>query len=159
MGLRDRTFSNRSLVSFSVTALLAVTAAAAQMAGGTPAGAPLDASGNYQAEVQACKTGKTAEDQETCLKEARNAQADKKRGVLDNANGQFEANARARCSALSGEDRSACEARMMGYGNVSGSVSGGGVLREVETVVMPPGQGSVTVQPKTQDPVVLLPTR
>jgi hypothetical protein len=157
MGSRDRTFSNRSLVSFGVTALLAVTAAAAQLAG-TPAGAPLDTSGTYQAEVQACMNGKTAEDQATCLKEARNAQADKKRGVLDNANGQFEANARARCGALAGEDRSACEARMMGYGNVSGSVAGGGVLREVETVVMPPG-GSVTVQPKTQDPVVLVPTR
>jgi hypothetical protein len=158
MRSRDSTFSNRSLVSFSVTALLAVTAAAAQMAA-PPDGAALDTSGNYQAEVRACMAGKTGEDQATCLKEARNAQADKKRGVLDNANGQFEANARARCNALAGEDRSACEARMMGYGNVSGSVAGGGVLREVETVVMPAGQGSVTVQPKTQDPVVLVPTK
>ena len=158
MGSRDRTFSNRSLVSFGVTALVAVTAAAAQMAA-PPEGASLDNSGNYQAEVQACVAGKTGEDQATCLREARNAQADKKRGVLDNANGQFQANARARCDALSGEDKSACEARMMGYGNVSGSVAGGGVLREVETVVMPPGQGSVTVQPRTQDPVVLVPTR
>jgi hypothetical protein len=152
------TFSNRSLVSFSVTALLAVTAAAAQITG-TPDGAPLDTSGNYQAEVRACMTGRTAEDQATCLREARNAQADKKRGVLDNANGQFEANARARCNALSGEERSACDARMMGYGTVSGSVAAGGVLREVETVVMPAGQGSVTVQPKTQDPVVLVPAK
>jgi hypothetical protein len=158
MRSRDRTFSNRSLVSFSAAALLAVTAAAAQLAA-VPDGAPLDTSGNYQAEVRACMAGKTAEDQTTCLKEARNAQADKKRGVLDNANAQFEANARARCNALSGEDKSACEARMMGYGNVSGSVAGGGVLRQVETVVMPPDQGPVTVQPQTQDPVVLVPTR
>jgi hypothetical protein len=45
----------------------------------------------------------------------------------------------------------------MGYGNVSGSVAGGGILREVETVVLPPGQSDVTVQPKTSDPVVLVP--
>jgi hypothetical protein len=91
------------------------------------------------------------------MKEARNAQADKKRGVLDNADAQYQANARARCNVLSGEDKAACEARMMGYGTVSGSVASGGVLREVETVVMPPGQSSVTVDAKTSDPVVLVP--
>jgi hypothetical protein len=32
------------------------------------------------------------------------------------------------------------------------------VLREVETVVLPAGQSSVTIEPKTQDPVVLLPS-
>jgi len=156
----DKSFSRRSLASFGAAALFAVTAMAAQVAGNQfPEGAALDASGSYQSEVQACKSGKTAEDQATCLKEARNAQADRKRGVLDNANGQFEANARARCGSLAGEDKSACEARMMGYGTVSGTVAGGGLLREVETVVMPPGQDSVTVDPKTKDPVVLVPQK
>ncbi len=149
-----------AIVSFGAVALFAVTAAAAQVAGNRfPEGAPLDASGSYPAEVQACKAGKTAEDQATCLKEARNAQADKKRGVLNNANGQFQANARARCNALSGEDKAACDARMMGYGNVSGTVAGGGLLREVETVVMPPGQDSVTIDAKTKEPVVLVPSK
>ena len=156
----DPRISRRSIASFSAASLFAVTALAAQVAGNQfPEGAALDASGSYQAEVQACMQGKTGEDQATCLKEARNAQADKKRGVLDNANGQFQANARARCGSLSGEDKSACEARMMGYGTVSGSVAGGGLLREVETVTMPPGQGSVTVDAKTQDPVVLVPEK
>ncbi|MDB5881179.1 MAG: hypothetical protein JWP43_1057, partial [Ramlibacter sp.] len=36
---------------------------------------------------------------------------------------------------------------------------GGGVLREVETVVLPPGASSVTIEPKTADPVVLVPVR
>jgi hypothetical protein len=36
-------------------------------------------------------------------------------------------------------------------------VAGGGLLREVETVVMPQGSGSVTIEPKTSDPVVLVP--
>jgi hypothetical protein len=156
----DITLSRKSIASFGAAALFAVTAVAAQVAGNQfPEGAALDASGSYSNEVQACKAGKTAEDQATCLKEARNAQADKKRGVLDNANAQFQANARARCNSLSGEDKAACDARMMGYGTVSGSVAGGGLLREVETVVMPPGQGSVTVAPKTSDPVVLVPAQ
>jgi hypothetical protein len=148
--------SRKSLISFGVAALLAVTAATAQVASGTTG---IDASGSYQQEVNACMTGKTQQDQATCLLEARNAQADKKRGVLDNAGAQFEANATARCNVLNGEDKAACTARVMGYGSTSGSVAAGGVLREVETVVMPAGQTSVVIEPKTADPVVLVPTR
>jgi hypothetical protein len=154
----DPMISRKSITSFGATALFAITAAAAQVAG-APATAGIDSTGNYQSEVRACMQGKTGEDQATCLKEARNAQADKKRGLLDDSNARFQANARARCGSLSGEDKAACEARMMGYGTVSGSVAGGGVLREVETVVMPQGQDSVTVDPKTADPVLLVPAQ
>jgi hypothetical protein len=104
-------------------------------------------------------TGKTQQDQATCLREARNAQADKKRGVLDNAGARFEANAGTRCEVLIGEDKAACQARVMGYGSTSGSVAAGGVLREVETVVMPAGSSSITIEPQTADPVVLVPSR
>lgn len=156
----DNSMARRSLVSFGASAVFAVTAVAAQVASGEfPEGAPLDTSGNYRSEVQACKQGKTAEDQATCLKEARNAQADRKRGALNNAGTDYAANARARCNALSGEDKAACDARMMGYGSVSGSVAGGGLLREVETVVLPPGQESVTIDAKTPAPVVLVPSQ
>ncbi|MDP3761956.1 MAG: hypothetical protein Q8R01_15725 [Ramlibacter sp.] len=150
--------SRASLAYFGVTALLAMTAATAQVATGATGTTGIDASGSYQQEVQACTTGRTQQDRETCLREARNAQADKKRGVLDNAGAQFDANAAARCEVLTGEDKAACQARVMGYGSTSGSVAGGGLLREVETVVMPPGSGSVTVEPKTADPVVLVPS-
>ncbi len=68
-------------------------------------------------------------------------------------------NAAARCEVLTGEEKAACQARVMGYGNTTGSVAGGGVLREVETVVLPPGQSSVTIEPKTSDPVVLVPAK
>ena len=146
--------SRKSLVSFGVAALLAMTAATAQVATGTTG---IDASGSYQQEVNACMTGKTQQDRDTCLKEARNAQADKKRGVLENAGAKFESNASARCDVLTGEDKAACQARVMGYGNTTGSVAGGGLLREVETVVMPAGSGTVTIEPKTADPVVLVP--
>lgn len=124
--------ARRSLISFGVTALLAVGAATAQVATGTTG---IDASGNYQQEVQACMSGATQQDRDTCLKEARNAQADKRRGLLD-AHGGFEANAVARCNVFtSGEDKAACEARVMGAGHTEGSVAGGGLIREVETVV------------------------
>jgi hypothetical protein len=149
--------SRQSLAYFGFTALLAVTAATAQVATGATGTTGIDASGSYQQEVQACMTGRTQQDRDTCLREARNAQADKKRGVLDNAGAQFQSNAAARCEVLAGEEKAACQARVMGYGNTSGSVAGGGLLRVVETVVMPDGRGTVTIEPKTSDPVVLVP--
>jgi hypothetical protein len=151
--------SRKSLVSFGVTALFAVTAAAAQVVGvgATPGATGIDASGNYQHEVQSCLSGRTQEDQATCLREARNAQAERRRGDLDTSGAQYQANAVQRCNVLGGEEKAACEARMMGYGETSGSVAGGGVLREVETVVVPPGADSVRIQPQTPDPVVIVP--
>lgn len=154
MNTRNVQRVRRSLWSFGAASLLAV-AATAQVAG-APGGTGIDASGNYQSEVQACIAGRTHQDRDTCLHEARNARAEKQRGALDQRS-RLEANAIARCESLAGEEKAACEARVMGYGSTSGSVAGGGVLREVETVVMPPGQSEVTIQPKTSDPVVLVP--
>ncbi|MDB5899327.1 MAG: hypothetical protein JWP22_3791 [Ramlibacter sp.] len=149
--------SRKSLISFGVAALLAVGAATAQVAIAGSTG--IDATGNYQSEVQACMSGATQQDRDTCLKEARNARADKQRGVLDNT-GSAQTNAMGRCDVFqSGEDKAACQARVMGMGSADGSVAGGGVIREVETVILPPGQHSVTIEPKTQDPVVLVPSR
>ena len=148
--------SRKSLISFGIASLLAVGAATAQVATGATG---IDASGSYRQEVQACMSGQTQQDRATCLEEARNAQADKRRGVLD-TDGNLEANAMARCTVHpAGEDRAACEARVMGMGNVEGSVAGGGLIREVETVVLPEGERSVTIDPKTDDPVVLVPEK
>lgn len=156
MNVKDRSRSRKSLLSFGVSALLAVTAATAQVATGTTG---IDASGSYQQEVNACMTGRTQQDRDTCLQEARNAQADKQRGLLA-ADRNLEANAMGRCEAFSnGEDKAACEARVMGMGSADGSVAGGGVIREVETVVLPAGEQSVTIEPQTADPVVLIPAR
>jgi hypothetical protein len=149
--------SRKSLISFGVTALLALAAATAQIA--TAAGTTgIDNSGSYQSEVQACLSGHTQQMQADCLKEARNAQADKRRGVLD-TQGDLQANAVSRCEVFQlGEDKAACQARVMGMGNIEGSVAAGGLLRESETVVMPQGQHTVTIQPQTSDPIVLMPS-
>jgi hypothetical protein len=151
--------SRKSLLSFGAIALLALGAATAQVAIGAdtthPGTAIIDGTGSYQSEVNACMTGKTQQSQADCLKEARNAQADKQRGRLED----YAKNAAARCDVLQGEERGACQARMMGYGSIDGTVAGGGLVREVETVTMPQGETQVTVEPKTADPVVLMPSR
>ena len=135
----DRSF--KSLVSFGAAALLAVGAATAQVATSPsgssstfPGTAMIDNSGSFQSEVQACNSGHTQQDRDTCLREARNASADKKRGVLESYN-NLQANAMARCDMHSmSDDRAACRARMMGQGDVEGTVAGGGLIREVETI-------------------------
>jgi hypothetical protein len=131
--------------------------AAAQVA---PGNTGIDNSGNYKSEVAACKSGATQQDLATCMIEARNAQAEKRRGQLDvQADGQLALNAAARCDALTGDEKTACHARMKGLGNTTGSVAGGGVLREVETVAVPPGSTSVTIEPKTANPVLIAPAQ
>lgn len=166
MDLR-RTLPGVALAIGAITFLAPAQARAQQSSGGvqpTEAQSALarratgiDDSGNYQQEVQACKTGRTQESRDTCLREARAAQAARKRGQLEEGHEDYTANALARCKPLQGEYQAACEARVMGFGTASGSVAGGGMLRSVETVVAPPGATTITIVPKTPDPVVLVP--
>jgi hypothetical protein len=149
--------SRKSLMSFGVAALLAVGAATAQVA--TTGATGIDATGSYQSEMRACMSGATQQSRDDCMKEARNAAAEKNRGQLETY-GAHDSHALARCDVHQGaEDRAACQARVMGMGNADGSVAGGGVIRETETVVMPRGQNSVTIEPKTDNPIVLVPSR
>ncbi len=98
----------------------------------------LDNSGNYRQEVRACQEGRTAQDLPTCLREARSAEADRKRGRLGNT-GDFQANALARCSAFNdAQDKEACRARIVGHVEILGSVAGGGILRQVAITVPAP---------------------
>lgn len=157
---------------FFLASLLAVSAAAAETASGNAVDIQssadqssiyrrdtgIDDSGNYRQEVQACLSGRTQQARETCLLEARNAHAAQRRGELTKQNEDFRANALARCEPLKGEYRAACQARVMGFGSAIGSVAGGGLLREVETVVLPADATSVTFEPRTSDPVVLAPS-
>lgn len=147
----------RLLAAMGVSLLMATGVAVAQVPITATGTTGIDTSGNVQKEREACLTGRTQQDQATCLREANNAAAEKRSGKLDNSGAQFDANARQRCEVLTGEDRVACEARVMGYGNTQGSVAGGGVIREVETVVVPAGATSVRIEPKTDAPVLIMP--
>lgn len=150
--------ARRAFASFGAIALLAMSAATAQVASGTTG---IDASGSFAREVEACRSGKSPQDLATCLQEARNARADKQRGVLGNG-ASYDANALARCEALAGDDKTACQARVMGHGSASGSVAGGGVLREIETVVPPQSATPATpatIEPGSGEPVRAVPAR
>ena len=148
---------SKGIAGFAVTAILAMTAATAQVASGTTG---IDNTGSARSEANACNTGMTQQDRETCLREVRNANAEKRAGKLDNAGGQFDANAVQRCNVLSGEDKIACEARVAGYGNPQGSVAGGGVISEIETVVVPKDGNVVNIQPQTAtDTIIVIPAR
>ena len=104
----------------------------------------------YQSDVQACKSGRSGQDTDTCLTEARRARDARKKGALDTQAANVQANARARCAVFTGDARDACHARIDGRGSVSGSVSGGGILRQIETDV-PAG---AVAQPAVATPVI-----
>ena len=86
-----------------------------------------------------CVDGTTNEDRTTCMKEAGAAQAEARRGQLTSPGGATDQNALQRCDALPGDQRDACRLRILGAGTTSGSVAGGGVIREV-TVQEPTSQ-------------------
>lgn len=155
------------LLGFGLATLFTFPAAAALASGGnTPStfqesaitrlDTGIDDSGVYRNEVQACLSGRAHQARETCLEEARNALAERRRGLLDTPQEDLASNALARCDPLRGEFKAACRARVMGYGALTGSVAGGGLLREVETVVLPHGATSVRVEPQTSHPVVVI---
>jgi len=130
--MTTRSFALRQL-SIALGTGLAVQAAVAA----DPArGADADAQARYQRERAACMAGQTTnEDRATCLREAGAALAEARRGNLTDGPGQLRKNAKDRCNVLSGDERADCIARMNGEGSVSGSVGGGGILREKLTIV------------------------
>ncbi len=118
------------------------------------------AQSNYQKERADCLNGQTAESKKTCLREAGAALNDAKTGRLDKNNGNFEQNALARCQVFKNEDdRGLCERRQR-EGTVSGSVAGGGDLREL-TVTVPaeetPAQPTSMPQPGSMPPSDTMP--
>lgn len=99
-----------------------------------------NAKARYDHERAACMSGRTYEDQKTCLREAGAAYEEAKRGQLTGPSTTYQRNALARCTNLPEKDRRDCAARIEGDNTtVSGSVGGGGVVRERVTreVVVP----------------------
>ena len=120
------------------------------------------AQANYQKERADCLSGQTSEGKKTCLQEAGAALNDAKRGTLDKNNGNFEQNALARCNVFkNAEDHDLCVRRQR-EGSVSGSVAGGGDIRELTVIVPAPEAPAPTptsmpqsqpVPPQPQDSV------
>ena len=96
----------------------------------------------YEEDRKACLSGQFKQDLESCIKEAKAVKAEPASSTATVSPEQLQRNARARCEPLKGADRADCLARMRGEGTASGSVAGGGILREKVTteVVAPPAQ-------------------
>ena len=100
-----------------------------------------DARARYEQERQKCQTNNTQDSLATCLREANNALAASKEGQLSAPDPQAQQNATERCDAFqSAQEKAECAARI-NSAPASGSVSGGGVLREsVTTTIVPAAQ-------------------
>lgn len=93
----------------------------------------------FEADRQACLTGQTGQAYKTCLREAYAVLADPASPTAPVSADQLQRNALERCDAQQGDEHTACVARIRGEGTVSGSVAGGGVLRELVTPDVAPG--------------------
>ncbi|MCZ4317161.1 hypothetical protein O4H66_27495 [Comamonadaceae bacterium G21597-S1] len=113
----------------------------------------------YERDVQACKRGDTGQSTEACLKEARNARDARKKGQLDTDESTLLGNRLQRCDTFEGRAKADCITRLSEHGQRSGSVEGGGILRSAETVVVPPDAAPVRIQPRTDEPVILVPRK
>lgn len=111
-----------------LTAALLLCAATAQAA--------TDARSQYHEDRAAC-AGVAQESRMACMREAGAAAQAARTGQLTSGDaGAYERNALARCEVFkTDEDRSDCEARVRSGATVSGSVEGGGLLREAVTPV------------------------
>lgn len=98
-------------------------------------GVAAQAQARYRNEMAHCNSGQSHQNLVTCRQEAGAAWADAKRNdavQVDPA--QYQGNALQRCAVHQGDDRLACEARIVGQGDVTRDVEAGGLLRQSITV-------------------------
>ena len=118
---------------FTRIALASLTLAALPVAW---AAGPSSAEQTYRQERAHCMSGNSHQDRATCLKEAGAARDEARRGALGSqSSSNLAGNATARCDAQPAADRAACVQRILGAGSTSGSVEGGGLIRQTETKV------------------------
>ncbi|MEO8278705.1 MAG: hypothetical protein ABI564_03365 [Ideonella sp.] len=94
----------------------------------------------YKQERAACMDGRSSQDKATCLKEATNALAESRKNPAPaTSKSELRSNALARCKNVLESDKAACKRLALGKGTESGSVEGGGVIKEtVTTTIGPP---------------------
>ncbi len=92
-----------------------------------------EAQARYQHDLAQCRSPERAADRADCLREARAAYAEAQPERADPDPGRYLRNALKRCEPLTEPDRGDCVARIQGQGTRSGSVSGGGIYRELVT--------------------------
>jgi hypothetical protein len=140
----------RTRGSVAVRILARATLAVLMGSGACAASAATGASASqiqaqYERERAVCLSGRSNQDQATCLKEAGAARDVARRGLLESeGNPDYRRNQLERCKALSGEEAKDCRLRMKGAGVVSGSASAGGIYRELRTVEPAPAASAAS---------------
>jgi hypothetical protein len=97
-----------------------------------------DARARYEQEREKCMTNNTQDSLATCMREATNALDASRKGQLSSPGAAASDNATQRCAAFQNAAEQAECMRRLQNSPASGSVSGGGVIREsVTTTVVP----------------------
>lgn len=110
-----------------------------------------DAQARYKEDMQRCSTIADPESRRTCQREAGAALQEARRNRLVTPT-DSQANAAARCARLPADRRAECERLMTDSSAVThGSVSGGGVLREM-TITIPADQAAGSGYTTTTQP-------
>ena len=125
--------SFRQLTLAVLTTLIGASSALA-----APPQASAEAQARYQRDLAECNSGQSNQTAVTCRQEAASALAEAQRGAVRNQPDQYQANALRRCDAHQGDDRVACEARILDQGDITRGARAGGVLRQSITVTPAP---------------------
>ena len=91
----------------------------------------------YEQDRAACLRSDSQHERTSCLREAAavRAQSKKNMPMMNSTPESRMQNAMKRCTELPPESKATCERMVHGEGTVSGSVEGGGVIRELVTTV------------------------
>ena len=108
------------------------------------AAATPDARATYSREQARCMAMRVHGDRANCLSEASTAYQATLPEVIDPDPGRYARHAQARCQPLPVDDRRDCLARMAGQGTTTGSVTGGGIYRELITREAAPAASSAS---------------
>lgn len=113
----------------------------------------------YQRDRAACQALSPTQDRTNCLRDAGAHRAQALRsGIRGGSSPQeLERNALARCQAHPPEQRAICERMARGEGSVSGSVQGGGTIRELTTQEILPPPPPPAPPPSMEPPPAPLP--
>lgn len=103
----------------------------------TPSAQAAEINTKFEQDKANCLAGKPGAARTACLKEAAKARSSARNAPIHD-DATYRDNKFDRCRVLSGDDAAACFARMKGEGSTSGSVAGGGVLREKVTIEVGP---------------------
>ena len=118
--------------------------------------APQGAHAQYLHQRALCATQRPADERDDCLSEASTAYAATQPSLPGDDADSLLRNKLKRCEPLRGADQLDCQARMRGEGTTKGSVTSGGIYRELVTIqpsvpaVAPPAPAPEQVPLKPQ---------